>query len=464
MTKKSGIGIAASVVLLIVAAAGVASAQDPLVQGQQQGQQPGQGAGQDPQAPKEEGDQDGVPQRPPRGLFGGSWGEKKGFAMQISLFEEFSTDLLAASDDYPIRSIVQRSGYFAGMHANLSYDRKTPRTTLAVRGDGSGRYYADLQEYSVPRYRSEVDFMAYMNKSRSARLRFGQRVDFSPYYTLPIAGALITPALDATGLSATRDDHLIPRESYISDSSASFVRDLTTRTSLSVDGGYRFTYSADPTFDVKDMRIAGRLLHKFSPNFGLRSGAGYRQGMLPAGALASTVRGQDVDFGVEYSRGLSKLRRATFVGSVGLSVLETGPERMYRTTANGSVRYDMLDRWSLQVDYDRGVRVIEGFTEPFFSDGMMARLTGFIGPRIEASIEIAGSTGLVGFPGRRYQNVQGAAQIRYAFTRHIALEAQGLAYQYEFDEGTPLAADFIPRATDRRGGRVAIVFWIPVSR
>lgn len=461
MKKTSGMEIVMAVVLM-AAAAGAAQAQDPVVPvttGSPAGVAP------DPQNPKEE-DQEAVPQRPPRGLFGGSWGQKDGVAFMVTMFGEYSNDLRAASDDYPVRSVVQRSGSFTGMMANLTYDRRTPKTTLAFRGAGSGRYYPDLQEYSVPRYQSEVDFLAYLNSTRSSRLRVGQRLDYQPYYTLPIAGALVTPALDQIGLGASREDHLVPRESYISSTNATYMRDLGTRTSLTVDGGYRFTYSADPTFDVKDLNVNGRVLHKLAANFGLRGGAGYRIGTLPSTALINSVRGQDVDFGVEYSKGLSKMRRATFIANVGASVLESGAERTYRMTTNGSVRYDMPDRWSLQVDYDRGFRIIEGFADPFFSNGLMTRLTGFIGPRIEASIELGGSAGQVGFEGRTYRNFQGAAQVRYAFTRHIAVEAQGLAYQYDFDEGTPLGAGvgFIPRASDRRGGRVAVVFWLPISR
>lgn len=452
--RASGIGI--GVMVFVFAAAAGAGAQEQLV-GAQQEQPPLQ----PPQTPGEE-ETEKVPERPLRGLFGGSWSQPTGTALTISVFEEYANDLRAASDDYPVRSLLLRSGYFAGMRANLSYDRRTPQGTLALRGEGSGRYYPDLQEYSIPRFRSELDFMRYTNRSRSARVRVGQRVDYAPYYSLPVPGSLVSPLLDRVGLGANREDHLVGRESYISNSDVSYSRDLTPRTSLSVDGGYRFTYSADPSFDVRDLRVGGHALHRFTPSFGLRSGYGYRVGTLPAGSITGTLRSQDVDFGMEYTRPLSKTRRASFVATSGAAVIEMGSQRMYRMTANGSVKYDTPDRWALQIDYDRGVQVIEGFTEPIFSDGVMARLSGLFGPRIEASVEVGGAIGQIGEVGRRYHNVQAAAQVRYAFNRYMAVEVQGLSYQYDFEPGTTLI-ELMPRAMDRRGGRVSLVFWLPMT-
>lgn len=456
--RASGIGMG---VLCFVFAAGVAGAQGQLAQTQQEQQQPPQQ--QPPQTPTGEEDTEKVPERPLRGLFGGSWSQPSGTAFTVSVFEEYANDLSAASEEYPVRSLVQRSGYFAGMRANLSYDRRTPRGTLALRGEGSGRYYPDLEEYSIPRFKSELDFMMYTNRSKSARVRVGQRVDYAPYYSLPVPGSLVTPLIDRVGLSADREDHLVGHESYISNSDVSYQRDLTPRTSLTVDGGYRFTYSADPSFDVRDLRVGGHALHLFTPSFGLRSGYGYRVGTLPVGSILGTVRSQDVDFGVEYSRPLSKTRRASFVLTSGAAIIEMGSQRLHRMTANGSVKYDTPDRWSLQLDYDRGVQVIEGFTQPIFSDGVMARLSGLLGPRIEASLEVGGAIGQVGVPGRRYHNFQGAAQVRYAFTRYMAVEVQGLAYQYDFEPSTTLV-EFMPREMDRRGARVSLVFWLPVTR
>ncbi|MBI1875763.1 MAG: hypothetical protein HYS05_18000 [Acidobacteria bacterium] len=305
--------------------------------------------------------------------------------------------------------------------------------------------------------------MRYTNPSKSAHVRVGQRVDYAPYYSLPLPGALVTAPLDRVGLSADREDHLVGHESYISNSDVSYYRELTPRTSLSVEGGYRFTYSGDPSFDVRDLRVGGHALHRFTPAFGVRSGYGYRYGTLPGGSITGVVRSQDVDLGIEYSRPLSKTRRASVVVSSGAAVIEMGTDRMYRMTANGSFKYDTPDRWALQIDYDRGVQVIEGFTQPIFSDGVMARLSGLFGPRIEASFEIGGAIGQIGQPGRRYHNFQGAAQMRYAFTKYMAVEVQGLSYQYEFDpSSTPV--EFIPRAMDRRGGRVSLVFWLPMTQ
>jgi hypothetical protein len=109
------------------------------------------------------------------------------------------------------------------------------------------------------------------------------------------------------------------------------------------------------------------------------------------------------------------------------------------------------------------VRLVEGFTQPFFANSVMANVGGFLNRRIELLTSGAYSRGAVGFGSDRYTAAQGSARLRVALASFLAIDAEGLVNQHRFDARVvlpgPVSADL-----NRWAARCNVALWLPLSR
>jgi hypothetical protein len=399
--------------------------------------------------------------RPYRGLFGaGSAPQSGGHLIDLtaSLSQEYGN---VTEGDVAPPSLLLKSGWSNALRATLGLQRQGKNAAVAWRTEAGARYYRDLQEFTTPRVRTELGIEAALGRMRRTQLRVGARAEREPYYTVPLLAAAGPAVGGSTILPVSRDDLLFRQQRNIYAVSFSLEHASTPRTFMDVDGSFRLADVAGTTADIRDARVGGRIGRRMTRYLSLRGGYGYRRGFYGTTA-AERIESHDIDLLADYRRPLPRARRTTFGFSTGSSVL-TAPVRETRLVGSVNLRHEMDRGWFLQGDYVRGVQLIEGFATPFYTDTVSASLGGYAGRRVELLASSGYSRGSAGALRGGFTLLQGAARMRLAVARFLAVDAEGLYYKHDFDEAI-LALPGLGRRLTRYAVRVNVTVWLPLSR
>ena len=449
------------------------------------------------QAPPPVRGQEQQPARAFRGLFGGNEADPKSrqaLNLSLSFYGAYDDNVLASQSGGAggsggvgagsglLDPRFQRSGGYGGVDGSLSYRRRVSRVIVQTTVGAYSRYYPDLSEMTgVSSYGSLG-----IRVVPSARTSFGATgtVMYSPYYAYGMAPG---------GIGAVPGDLVVPRPEFTireqsavtTMASADFQRRLGPRASLSFDGSFRDVnfgkgaWSADGGRRLRDQRVGGLFTYSMTRHLNLRLGYHYREGQL--GGLfhvGRPIKGHEIDAGVDYRRSLSITRRTQLGFSTGSTILQTpdiygaagADTGRYRTRygINGTayLTREIGRSWTLQADYRRGLYLLEGIDEPFFSDAVNLSLGGYAGPRLRFTSNAAynrGDSAGYSASNRRFGTYVGQAGLQFALVRSAALYTQFFYFRYRFDDGVPLPPGF-GREFSRRGVRLGLNLWVPLLR
>lgn len=442
---ESGLGRACAArgvlaAMLVALFAGVASAQQPA-------------SGQPVQV---------APGQPYRGLFGAGTPAAPGshaFDLSLTVYEEYGNDREGAP---AADQLVLTPGWFTGVRGGLSIEKAGRNARVGLRTEASARYYNDTGETTSPRYRAEVGLDTMGSGRRPTSVHLGGTFEYEPYYVLPLfSGA--APVTGGTAILPTsRDDLLFPTQRSVFAQSFSLERQMSARSTFSLFEDVRYTQSSADDSDVRVVRAGARLGRRFTRYAALRLGYAYQVGQFGA-QTAQRLETHDIDVSIDYRRPLPRLRRTTFGFSTGSSLVTAQPNRRWDIVGNANLRHEFNEGWFLQADFVRNGRLVEGFSDPFFQNTVSASLGGFLGRRIEMLTSAGYSRGAIGFGTDRYRAVQGAARLRLALARYMALGVEGLLNQHRFDAGVALPSA-LPTRLDRWSVRGSLSLWLPLSR
>jgi hypothetical protein len=399
-----------------------------------------------------------------RGLFGaGSLPSANGHTLDFTATVYGEDGIYPQSADVDdAGNVVQQEGFFGGVRAGLTYRKRSQRVSFGLTAEGSGRYYQDDKVWTEPAFKAETGLAVNYGRNAESRFQLNGGYEYLPYYTLSLLQVASSVAEGSALTATSRDDLLFRQDRHVATASMRVEQGLGRRGVWSLEASGRDVTSPEPLYEAREMRAGGSLGYRTSRYSTWRVGYIYQRGEYgykSGGPLTSHI----IDLGLDYRRPLPKMRKTTFSMSTGSGFYDTDEGQNFRVVGTAALRHDFDGGWYLQTEYKRDVQVVEGFTAPFLSDGVTASLGGLVGRRVEILTSGGYSTGDVGFDGQHYDVVQASARLRVALSRFAAIEAEGLAYKYNFSASdvavTPIGTDYTRNAV-----RIQLTIWVPFAR
>jgi hypothetical protein len=397
----------------------------------------------------------------------GNQEERQKLDVTIDTVEAYDQDVVVHSGDTAF-SLFQGSGFYTTVTPSIDFSSTRERFQIGISAGSNARYYGDLHETVLANHSVGAGLMVHLSPDTS--VSFNQGVTYAPGLLYGLFASVTVPTL-GSAVPAASNYKLNNESFYSSASTASLTHRLARRTTAEFTADLKFTTFTAQNTSYPDMRtegVGGRLLYSLSRGVALRVGYGYRQANY-VGSPRSTQ--QNLDIGLEYTRNLSRTRKATWAFSVGptkanapLLIGSPDVRQQYRVVADASLTYEMGRTWRLQGTFHRGLGYIEGLQGPVFTEAYAASSTGYLNRRTDFSITAAYSTGesaLTGTPSE-FATYTGDARLRYAVTRNWATYIEYLYYYYNFNRA--LLPPGLPPGLTRNGVRTGVTLWIPTMR
>jgi hypothetical protein len=146
---------------------------------------------------------------------------------------------------------------------------------------------------------------------------------------------------------------------------------------------------------------------------------------------------------------------------------QTGPATDEGThvfvTGNASLLHTLSRTWLARGSYQRAVRFVQGFSQPFLSDSVTANVSGYVNRRFSLSFDSSYTGGTVGTAdvANSFREYIASAYGQVALSRHWALFGQALYYHHTFDQGVVLP-EGLPPGLNRGGIRIGLTTWVPL--
>lgn len=416
---------------------------------------------------------------PYRGLFGGN--ELDPDAAQVldftaSLFGGYDDDVTARgaeSGRFGDRR-AQAGSSIAGGSAAIRYARRVfQRVSFSSGADVSSSYYADLDGLVATSYGAHAGLS--WTLSPRTTLTATQSFRFSPFFgygIFPAAGVTDGPDV----LDVGTDTRVVKQDNFSYLSSLLLNRTLSRRASVFASAWWSrtdFATSASSYVDWQRWSVGGGWIYKLTQNASARLGYQYQTGLADR---RTTLRldAHTIDAGIDYSRALSFSRRTRFSFGTGTAAysrsrggpVDDGEELHFAVVGNARLTHEIGRSWVAALNYDRGVRFVEGFNDAFLRDTVTASVGGYVGPRTRLSLISGALWGDYGISSaeanRRTRTMYASPSVQFAISRNLAVEAAYFYYRYRFDDGrVALPEGFIP-AYARQGFRVTLSYWLPL--
>jgi hypothetical protein len=335
---------------------------------------------------------------------------------------------------------------FAGTMDYTHHDR---RADLLGTASTAFRYDGRSNQVVPVSHRGEAG--ATVHLPNKASLKATQTAAYSPSYFYEFfptgsPGAPAEPLPDEPNYRTDASDSY----SYVTNAEVAFGSARGTR--LAITGEYDRTDYARETIGLHDLEVyttGAEVSRAFSRNGSLSARYEYRAGDYQLGS----TREQSVMFGLDYSRSLSRSRRATFSVKLGPARMEAPTSDASQLTAphyglqgEASIDYPFRLNWRVFGNYSRDVQYQPTFTRPVFSDGVHAGLTGIVKRRLDLSTTVGYATGTSGTPdtGKPLETYTGDINVRYALQRSLALYTAYMYYYYDLSGQVGLAPGLPP--------------------
>jgi hypothetical protein len=321
------------------------------------------------------------------------------------------------------------------------------------------RYYPGLARRFIRRDYANLGTSAVLGAGFSAQAG----VSYQPYSLRSLTPWLTEPQL--TDPTVVDEDFPASLEHYVGYSAGvGFTRRLTRRTTFSstYDYGGRERLGEIGRFD---RHTAGASLSReLGRDFSLQLGYRYSEARYAAGDRRVNHL---MDVGVNYNRALSFSRRTTLSFSTGTSASRTArtDALQYRATGSARLNHEIGRTWNAMVAYDRGLRFVETWPEPLFTDSASAGVSGSLNRRTQVQFVARGvrgdrHLGSLG-AGDRIESFVATAGLTVAATRHINTGLTYTYYTHQFGSGVSLPPGFA-RDFDRRSVRAFVSLWAPL--
>src|SRR6185436_5997066 len=121
--------------------------------------------------------------------------------------------------------------------------------------------------------------------------------------------------------------------------------------------------------------------------------------------------------------------------------------------------------WRGVLAYKRGISLVDGIAEPFFSDAINADVTGRVRRWLELTSGAAVAAGDVGLvsASTSFETWSATTRMRAALSRTRSVFAEYAIYRYVFGSGVTLPVG-VPRHVERQSFRVGFAVLLPLVK
>ncbi len=410
---------------------------------------------------------EGGVRRPFRGLFAGDAGTptENGQHMSVS-FSALGAydDNVFAGERGSANPRFQRPGVYSSLTTGLVYSNRSERQAVDANLSGAFRFYPEDQSLSSTQQAGSVSYGTRVGRTSIQLSQMLLRAPRFGFQGFPTIDPVTDSALGLGDLEfGTNDFDVALRQVLRLASAASVARTFGPRSSVSFNYAFRHTDFADGGPSLTTQRGGGQYDLQLTRSASLRLGYGYRQFTLAGTDERTGVH--DINVGINYQKALSFSRRTTLQFNTGSSVMNRRNRTFVRLTGSADLEHEIGRTWTALVAFRRGLRFIDGFTEPALSNSVSAQVGGLVTRRLDVSANIAYVKGLSGVgddgTNQRFSTYASTLTVRYALSQLLAVYTQALRYHYVFGDGIALPEGF-DRTIGRSGVRFGLTSNIPL--
>jgi hypothetical protein len=411
--------------------------------------------------------------RPYQGIFGG--GDTNPVMhhkldLALSVVGAYDDDVLPGVTGGIDPSTRPFNGYNTTYAGSVAYTWQGRKVQAGVSGTSAFRHYTEFHDYNMT-HAAAAGVSAQF--ARRTTLFVNQTAEYSPPYLFGLF-----PTLDPErpgGIVSGGPNYLInDTESLTYTTIASVEHGLTRRDSLVVSGDYRYTdflKNVTGRVDVKSKGARAGYARNLARDTTFTAGYHYRTGQLGFGSVAVTTD-QGVDVGVQYTKRLSRTRRAQFTFSVGSSTMDLPfeqdspilPGRHSSVTADAALNYSFARTWLVRGAYRRGAEFVVELTNPVFADSVISALIG----KLTRNLRLLSTAGYSSGQSFQLSNpalttYTGNLQLAYQINDSISSYVEYLYYYYDIGHPAELAPGLLT-GIERNGVRAGLTLTFSMRR
>jgi len=416
--------------------------------------------------------QSGAPTTISGGLFGATrsqGSQRDWFVVGAAVSEAIDSSIPPEFRDFvPVSDTPLAGGTTTMLLGTADYTRTRRHLQIAATGFGAYRYGGALNRFDT--MSQSAGFGATIALPAKASIRIDQGVAYSPSYLYQLYPASALALGEA--IPVAPDYQVVQTDSLNYRSNATFSMIVRRGTRITASTTYDSTHfrgaaPEQPQFGVYS--FSGGVAENISRNFQFSVDYSYHQSGYRLGVAAE----HNVAIGAEYSRHVSRSRRATFRGHITPTVVVAEPVlnpvsevEVSVSHLQGDVGVDYEFRpgwrasgtWQRQVDY---IAVVP--SGPLLANSGRASVSGLITRQLDLTVWAGYAKGeTVVTQLSRIDSRAGNARIRYALSRSVALYAEYVQFNYYYVNGFGDLRPFLPGVFHERGLRIGAMFWKPV--
>ncbi len=396
--------------------------------------------------------------RLPEGLFGGGVGDAgQMLNLDVSGGGGYSKGLRF------VPAPTTEGSTFGHMSGHLRYSFVGSWLDAWASAASSAHYYADSTDQQPVRHVATAGLSARAPLTPRTHLTLAQRASYQPLQTVSPFPGLVDPGVGNGQFLPLDPDLAATTEGYASfESTADLNHELSRRTALWVNLGYRRGGRASDPGSLSIVEAGGGLTRQLARGLGARLGYHYTRGVYSETGLRGTFDNQDIDVGLDFNRALSLTRQTTLSFATGSVVLNDGNRTRFTVTGRARLNHDIGRSWRASAAYRRGAEFLGTLRAPIVSDAVTFGLHGFLAPRLRVKGALGAVRGDVGLgQGEAFTSYYGSTGLTVGVTQHLGLDVDYSYYRSDFAS----AALLVPGVLDhfeRQSLRVSARLWAPL--
>ncbi len=424
--------------------------------------------------------------RPYSALFGGAArstsNRPDSLDFTTSIFGGYDDDIFARGQG-PRSPNAQVGGNFVGGQAAANYLHRFTNASFSVNTASALRWLPDTDELVPTFYTAGVGYATALGPRNTLTTRY--TAAYRPFFSVvPFAGGnTVGASLQDSGISQNPglmptsgpDDFTVSadRPALQHTGTLQLSRRLSPRSGVDVMGDYGVADFRSPEFDDVNnthWRVAGRYTYDLTKFAALRLGYGYR--MFGTGEGDRTGN-HDIDVGVNYNQPFVFQRgRTQFAFTTGTTLLvrenvtaegQSQDRINFLAVGTADLMHSFRAPWQAQLTYARSVGFLDGLSDPYQGDQVMATLGGLLTRSLDLSLSAGYLSGAIGLSDRNFDTAIAGVRLRQGITQNLALFAQYFYFQYSFDDDIAEQLIVAPEL-ERQGFRAGLTLWLPLIR
>jgi hypothetical protein len=412
--------------------------------------------------------QQGRPERPYRGIFGGGVSDAEQLlTVNFGVSGGYDDNILANASEggaigLPSDPRVAKSGGFGEANADLAYSLNRTRVGFGASLATTQRLYTTEGGDSLGTYTGGAS--GWFEVAKRTRLSLSGSSAYQPFLSYSFFPVPVASEEELVEIGEPNFDLAFGRQKQWHHSvSASLTQGLTSRASLTFGGGYDLTTASDDRLEQTNYSANGRFNLGISRGFGVHFGYGYQDARYasnePAGRSPVI---HNLDIGVDFKRALSISRRTHLSFGTGSTAMQDRNQTVYRITGNATLSHEFRRTWRAALAYVRDAGFLQNLHEPTFADSLAISVGGMATRRVQISTQLGAALGSVGVSSSNgYDSYLGSASATVALSRYASVNVSYSNYRYSFDRTVELPV-LTPRETNRQVVQGGVSLWLPL--